>query len=117
MSLPDGFVATPAEFAGGRDVVGCWAGEGLGSQSSQGPLILCIQRMHATLGREHLKTSDLPSTSQLMVVRWNGLDIDAIRTDTVQPAGTPLTVYTAQVPLRKEAIQIVVAGPRARATE
>src|SRR2546425_5070627 len=116
MSLPEGFVAIPVEFAGGRggDVVACWAGEG--SQSSQGTFVLCVQRIHATLGREHLKSSDLPRKSQLLTVRWNGLDIDAIRTDTAS-AGTPLTVYTAQVPLRKEAIQVVVAGPSARATE
>src|SRR5882672_2767059 len=114
MRLPDGFIAIPAEFAGGHDVVGCWAGEG--SQSSQGTLVVCVQRMHATLGREHLKSSDLPGKSRLLTVRWNGLDIDAIRTDTSQ-AGAPITVYTAQVPLRKEAIQVVVAGPSARATE
>ncbi len=114
MSLPDGFVSIPAEFAGGRDVVACWAGEG--SQPSQGALVLCVQRMHATLGREHLKSADLPPRSQLMTVRWNGLDIDAIRTDTAS-AGGLITVYTAQVPLRKEAIQVVVAGPSARATE
>jgi len=114
MSLPDGFVAIPAEFAGGRDVVGCWAGEG--SQSSRGAFVLCVQRMHATLGREHLKSTDLPAKSQLLTVRWKGLDIDAIRTDTGQ-TGTPITVYTAQVPLRREAIQVIVAGPSARATE
>jgi hypothetical protein len=107
MSVPDGFVAIPADAAGGRDVVGCWSGE---------ELVLCVQRMHATLGREHLKAADLPPASQLLTLRWNGLDIDAIRTDTAQ-AGTPITVYTAQVPLRKEAIQLVVAAPRARATE
>lgn len=116
MSLPEGFVSIPVEFAGGRggDVVGCWAGEG--SQSSHGAFVLCVQRMHVTLGREHLKTSDLPAKSQLLSVRWNGLDLDAIRTDTAQ-AGTQITVYTAQVPLRKEAIQVVVAGPTARAAE
>src|SRR5882672_1029076 len=114
MSLPEDFVAIPAEFSGGRDVVGCWAGEG--SQSSRGAFFLCVQRMHATLGREHLKSTDLPAKSQLLTVRWNGLDIDAIRTDTSQ-VGTPITVYTAQVPLRKEAIQVVVAGPSARSTE
>jgi len=72
--------------------------------------------MHATLGREHLKSTDLPAKSQLLTVRWKGLDIDAIRTDTGQ-TGTPITVYTAQVPLRREAIQVIVAGPSARATE
>ncbi len=115
MSLPNGFGAIPAEFAGGHDIVGCWTREG--SQSpSPGAFVLCIQRMHATLGREHLKSSDLPATSQVLKVRWNGLDIDAVRTDTSQ-AGTPITVYTVQVPLRKEAIQLVVAGPSARAPE
>ncbi len=95
MSLPDGFVSIPAEFAGVRDVVGCWAGEG--SQSSQGSFVLCVQRMHATLGRERLKSSDLPASSRLLTVKWQGLDIDAIRTDTSQ-AGAPLTVYTARAP-------------------
>src|SRR6267378_6104030 len=79
MSLPKDFGAIPAECSGGRDVVGCWAGEG--SQSSRGAFFLCVQRMHATLGREHLKSKDLPAKSQLLTVRWNGLDIDAIRTD------------------------------------
>ena len=106
MSVPEGFVSIPAAGQAG-DVVGCWAGEAI---------VLCVQRMRATLGREHLKSSDLPAKSHLLMVRWNGLDIDAIRTDTSQ-TGTPITIYTAQVPLRKEAIQVVVAGPRARATE
>jgi hypothetical protein len=115
LSPPNGFVAMPAELARGHDVVGCWAGEG--SQSSApGGFVLCVQRMHATLGREHLKSADLPARSQVLTVRWHGLDIDAVRTDTAQ-AGTPITVYTAQVPLRKEAIQVVVARPSARATE
>src|SRR5258705_4512167 len=70
--------------------------------------------MQATLGRERLKSSDLPASSRLLTVKWQGLDIDAIRTDTSQ-AGAPLTVYTAQVPLRREAIQVVVAGAGARA--
>ena len=114
MSLPDDFVAIPAEFAGGKDVVGCWAGEG--SQSSHGAFVLCVQRMHATLGREHLKPADLPRQSQLLSVKWKGLDIDAIRTDTGR-TGTAITVYTAQVPLRREAVQVIVAGPSARAAE
>jgi len=37
-----------------------------------GRAVLCVQRMHATLGRDHLKSSDLPPKSQLITVRWNG---------------------------------------------
>ena len=108
MSLPDDFVAVPAVGVTSPDVVGCWAGDN--------HILLCVQRMHAVLGREHLKPADLPPRSQLMTVKWNGLDIDAIRTDTAQGGGA-ITVYTAQVPLRREAIQVVAAGPGARAGE
>jgi len=108
MSLPDDFVAVPALGFSSPDVVGCWAGDN--------HILLCVQRMHAVLGREHLKPADLPSRSQLMTVKWNGLDIDAIRTDTAQGGGA-ITVYTAQVPLRREAVQVVAAGSRARAAE
>jgi hypothetical protein len=108
MSLPDDFAAVPALGFTSPDVVGCWAGDN--------HILLCVQRMHAVLGREHLKPADLPPRSQLMTVKWNGLDIDAIRTDTAQGGGA-ITVYTAQVPLRREAIQVVAAGPGARAAE
>lgn len=102
MSLPDDFVAVPAVGVTSPDVIGCWAGDN--------HILLCVQRMHAVLGREHLKPADLPPRSQLMTVKWNGLDIDAIRTDTAQGGGA-ITVYTAQVPLRREAIQVVAAVP------
>ena len=108
MRLPDDFVAVPALGFASPDVVGCWAGEN--------HVLLCVQRMHAVLGREHLKPSDLPPRSQLMTVKWHGLDIDAIRTDTAESGGA-ITIYTAQVPLRREAIQVVAAGPGARSRE
>lgn len=108
MSVPDDFVAVPAVGFTSPDVVGCWAGDN--------HILLCVQRMRAVLGREHLKPADLPSRSQLMTVKWNGLDIDAIRTDTTGGGGA-ITVYTAQVPLRREAIQVVVAGPTAQSGE
>jgi hypothetical protein len=110
MSLPDGFVSVPAVGFASPDVVGCWAGENRS--------LLCVQRMHAVLGHERLKSSDLPPRSQLMTVKWSGFDIDAIRTDTAAAtAGGPITIYTAQVPLRREAIQVVAAGPTPRSTE
>ena len=103
--LPQGF----AVFAAGRsqpDVVDCWT-DNVG-------LVLCVQRMHGTLGQEHLTAADLPPGTRLSTQKWKGFDIDVIRTDTVE-SGTAIVVYAAQVPLRPEAIQLVLAGPTAQA--
>lgn len=103
--LPQGFES----FAAGRsqpDVVDCWT-DNVG-------LVLCVQRMHGTLGQEHLRAADLPRGTRLSTQKWKGFDIDVIRTDTVE-SGTAIVVYAAQVPLRPEAIQLVLAGPTAQA--
>jgi len=103
--LPPGFEA----FAAGRsqpDVVDCWT-DNVG-------LVLCVERMHGTLGQEHLKAADLPRGTRLSTQKWKGFDIDVIRTDTVE-SGSAIIVYAAQVPLRPEAIQLVLAGPTAQA--
>src|SRR5438552_12468994 len=49
-----------------------------------------------------------------MTGRGNGACMEAFRTGPAQGGGAA-TVYTAQVPLRREAIQIVAAGPGVRA--
>lgn len=105
--LPDGFIAFPAGKSQ-PDVVDCWTE--LMPPSSGGALILCVQRMRGTLGRERLARKDLPAQIQLTTFTWKGLEIDGLRTDTVQ-AGMPVVIYAAQVPLKPEAIQLIVAGP------
>ncbi len=102
--LPPGFEA----FAAGRaqpDVVDCW--------TDTTGLVLCVQRMRGTLGQEHLRASDLPHGIRLSTLKWKGFDIDVIRTDTVE-SGSPVVIYAVQVPLRPEAIQLVLAGPSAQ---
>lgn len=108
MTLPDDFVRiTELIPLPGKDIVDCW-----GSETSRGGnLILCVQRMHAVLGRERLTPADLPPHAQLLTVRWQGFEIDAIRTDTAV-SGAPLVIYTARVPLRREAIEVTVTAPR-----
>ncbi len=103
--LPQGFEV----FAAGRsqpDVVDCWT-DNVG-------LVLCVQRMHGVLGQQHLKAADLPRGTRLSTLKWKGFDVDVIRTDTVE-SGSAIVVYAAQVPLRPEAIQLVLAGPSAQA--
>jgi len=103
--LPPGFEA----FAAGRsqpDVVDCW--------TDTTGLVLCVQRMRGTLGQEHLRAADLPRGARLSTLKWKGFDIDVIRTDTVE-SGSPVVIYAVQVPLRPEAIQLVLAGPSKQA--
>ena len=104
--VPQGF----EPFAAGRsqpDVLDCW--------TDPAGLVLCVQRMHGTLGQEHLRASDLPRGTRLSTMKWKGFDIDVIRTDTVE-SGSPVVIYAVQVPLRPEAIQLVLAGPSAQAS-
>ena len=107
-TLPDGFVAFPAGKTQ-PDVVDCWTE--FMPASSRGALILCVQRMRGTIGRERLARKDLPPQIELTTFKWKSFDIDGLRTDTTQ-AGMPVVIYAAQVPLRPEAIQLIVAGPR-----
>ena len=109
MTLPDEFVRI-TEFIPfpGKDMVDCWGGDASGG----GHLILCVERMRTVLGRERLTPADLTPGSELLTVRWQGFDIDAIRTDTVR-SGAAMVVYRAQIPLRREAVQVIVAAPSA----
>jgi len=107
-TLPEGF----GPFPSGRsqqDVVDCWTETAAVSPS--GALVLCVQRMRGTLGRERLKQQDLPAAMQLRSLTWKGFTIDGLRTDTVE-SGNPVVILAAQVPLRHEAIQLILAGPR-----
>jgi hypothetical protein len=109
MTLPDEFIRI-TEFIPlpGKDIVDCWGGDASGG----GHLILCVERMRTVLGRERLKPADVTPGTELLTVRWQGFDIDASRTDTVL-SGAPMVVYRAQVPLRREAVRVIVAAPRA----
>jgi len=110
-TLPDGFGPFP-EGRSQQDVVDCWTE--VAAASPSGALVLCIQRMHATLGRNRLKPEDAPASVRLTTFKWQGFELDGIRSDTAQ-GGMPVVILATQVPLRHEAIQLIVAGPRDQA--
>src|SRR6266700_687446 len=68
----------------------------------------------STLGRDRLKPGDAPASVQLTTFKWKGFELDGIRSDTAQ-GGMPVVILATQVPLRHEAIQLIVAGPRDQA--
>ncbi len=110
-TLPDGFGPFPAGRSQ-QDVVDCWTE--VAAASPSGALVLCVQRMHATLGRNRLKPEDAPASVRLTTFKWKGFELDGIRSDTAQ-GGMPVVILATQVPLRHEAIQLIVAGPRDQA--
>ena len=110
-TLPDGFGPFP-EGRSQQDVVDCWTE--VTPASPGGALVLCVQRMRGTLAHDRLKPEDAPASTQLRTFTWKGFDLDGIRSDTAQ-GGMPVVILATQVPLRREAIQLIVAGPRDQA--
>jgi hypothetical protein len=109
LTLPEDFVRiTDVIPFPGRDIVDCWGGE----ITSGGGLILCVERLHVELGPQRLQQADLPPSQQLITVKWKDYEIDATRTDTA--AGV---IYAARVPLRREAIRVLVTARQERAED
>jgi hypothetical protein len=57
-----------------------------------------------------MRQEDVPANTQVVSFKWKGFDVSGLKTLTTQ-AGQPVFVLVAQVPLRKEAVQLSVAGP------
>lgn len=107
--LPAGFTDFPEATAANPDIVQCWR-ESTPAASS-GALIMCVQRLHGTIGRDGLRPQDVPPGSQLVHYKWKSFDIDGIRTDTAE-SGNPVVILAAQMPLRGEAVNLIVTGPK-----
>jgi hypothetical protein len=107
LTLPEGFQDYP-EGRSQKDVVDSWTETA--PVSEHGGVILFVQRMHGVLPREHMRQQDLPATTHLVALKWKGFDIDGLSTQTSKE-GIPVFVLASQVPLRREAVQLVVSGP------
>jgi hypothetical protein len=116
LTLPAGFQEYP-EGRSQKAVVDCWTETT--PVSAHGGIILFVQRMHGVLPRERMRQEDLPATTHLVTLKWKGFDIDGLSTRTSKD-NVPVFVLASQVPLRREAVQLVVSGPadqEARAQE
>jgi len=107
LTLPEGFTDFPAARSQ-KDVVDAWTETA--PPSANGALVLLVARMHGVLPREALRQEDVPANTQVVSFKWKGFDVSGLKTLTTQ-AGQPVFVLVAQVPLRKEAVQLSVAGP------
>ena len=107
LTPPEGFADFPAARSQ-KDVVDAWSETA--PASANGALVLLVARMHGTLPREAMRQEDVPANTQVVSLKWKGFDVSGLKTLTTQ-AGQPVFVLVAQVPLRKEAVQLSVAGP------
>jgi len=107
LTPPEGFTDFPAARSQ-KDVVDAWSETA--PASANGALVLLVARMHGTLPREAMRQEDVPANTQVVSLKWKGFDVSGLKTLTTQ-AGQPVFVLVAQVPLRKEAVQLSVAGP------
>jgi len=107
LTPPEGFADFPAARSQ-KDVVDAWSETA--PASTNGALVLLVARMHGTLPREAMRQEDVPANTQVVSFKWKGFDVGGLKTLTTQ-AGQPVFVLVAQVPLRKEAVQLSVAGP------
>jgi hypothetical protein len=114
LTMPDGFSPDAQVTAAQRDFVHAF--RRANSASGVDDLII-VERMRGTIGRERLDRQQLPRdfTGRLSTAQWQGFELDVIELpETLE--GRQIINYNVQVPLKPEAIQLRVIGPRGEAT-
>ena len=107
-TVPEGFSAFPEGAAGNPDIVECWAEDE--PVSAQGGLVICVQRLRGVIGREPMRPDEMPVGAQLTSMKWREFELQGVRAQVERDEGPSFTLV-AQVPLKPEAIQILLAGP------
>jgi hypothetical protein len=115
IEIPEGFEPDPAILAADADFIHAFAKDDPAGGLST---IIVIERMRGTIGRERLDPAKLPPgfKGKLFTARWNGFDVEATEVPE-ELNGVPTVNYNAQVPLKREAVQLRVVGPRSKDKE
>lgn len=109
--VPEGYIDVPS------------VGDGLHSFATSDPAdglpdgTVVIQRLHGTIGREHmsLKSTGL-ADAHFLPGKWKTYDIDVVAAH-IRQGDIRLSLVGAQIPLKHEAIQVMVLVPAAREAE
>jgi len=116
LTLPEGF----KDFPEAKEAQGLAYSFIQGTPGTQDFTIVGVKPMGGIIGREALQKKDLPHfdgvTFDLRREKWKSFDID-VMVGTARQEDLGVFVTVAQVPLKKEAIQVTVAGPEARKTQ
>ena len=108
LTVPEGFVEFPEGKASNPDLVDCWSEDE--PVSSGGALVLCVQRLHGVLGRDPMRADELPAGAHFTNLRWQEFELQGVKAAVERDEGPAFTLV-AQVPLKPEAVQLLLAGP------
>ena len=116
MTVPAGF----ADYPPGREQTGTLYSFVKGTPGSNDFAIVSIKPMGGTIGREPLPASELPHVEGVEFTvrreKWKTFEVDVL-VGTARQNDAALLVQVAQVPLKREAIELAVTGPEARRRE
>lgn len=108
ITRPDGFIEDP-DGTGHQDILYSWVEESPSSDS--GRIVINVQRLNGTIGRERTSEDTLRALGMTSATfRWKSFDIEGARQIT-ENEGLRIHTIFARVPLRREAVMIVVAAP------
>jgi len=116
LRLPDGFEKYPALVGETPDTVHAFI---RGNPNDEAPdIVLLIERMRGTLGRNRLDPHDMPAgfKGRLMTANWHPFELDCVEVRE-ELEGMMFVTYNVQVPLKEEAIQLKLAGRMERKAE
>jgi hypothetical protein len=110
LTLPDGFKASPEVL---RNTPGMAYVFVYGDPAEGQPIIvLFVEELRYTIGRERLTVKDMPPDFQGRIFRahWQGFEVDGF--EVPEQLGDIKTItYNVQIPLKRAAIQIKLFGP------
>jgi len=107
-TVPPGFVEYPEGRGTNTKIVDCWAEEG--ADSTAATLVLCVSRLGLTMGTDTLEAKDLPPNARRLHYTWREFDLQGFAVPLTRADGE-LIALSVQVPLRREAMQLTLAGP------
>jgi hypothetical protein len=116
LTLPDGFVPNPELVRAAPDIIhGFILGDPTDDELD---IVLIIENMRGTIGRERLKPEDMPPGFQgrLSTTQWQGFEVDAF-TVPEQVGEIETITFNVQIPLKRAAIQVKLFGAVDRESE
>ncbi len=112
-SVPDGFRPAPQVIQQNPKIIHAFSYSDPGSERPV--MVLYMTKLGGVLGRERLSMAKMSPgfKGTVLSMRWRDFEVDAVE---VPEAGGTIT-FNAQVPLKREAVQVSMVGPSGRRAE
>ena len=116
LAIPDGFRTCPELVRAQPDVVHAFVRGDL--QDAVPDILLMVEKMGGTIGRGRLEAAKMPPgfAGSLFTVEWHDFELDAFEVPE-EVGGTEVVTYNVPVPLKRQAIQVKLFGPKERESE